>query len=153
MPSQKYLDLFKDRPDVGDLGFRRLKPALDAADVALFKDLPPHEVPGTGSVFVTVGQGGTWGRDAYHRGAHHPLMVVNIYSDHSRDEQGEVTKHDARNKALAVFDYLDALLDGMTQATWPEIITCRRDSEPTFITIPDGLGAELLHVRYEVSHL
>ena len=153
MPSAKYLAHFENRPDVGDIAFRRLKPALDAADVALFKDLPPHEVPGTGSVFVTVGQGGTWSRDAYHRGAHHPLMVVNIYADHSRDEQGEVTKHDARNKALAVFDYLDALLDGMTQHDWAEIISCRRDSEPTFITIPDGLGAELLHVRYEVSHL
>lgn len=153
MPSAKYLAHFENRPDVGDIAFRRLKPALDAADVPLFKDLPPLEVPGTGSVFVTCGQGGTWSRDAYHRGVHHPHLTVNIYADHSRDETGAVLREDARNKALAVYDYLDALLDGMTQATWPEVITCRRDSEPTFITIPDGLGAELLHIRYEVSHL
>ena len=151
MPSQKYLDLFKNRPDVGLVGFNRLKATCDEAGIKLFHFIAPSQVPTSGDYYVTIGQGSDgWARDDYHT-VRHRTLVLNCYADATRDDTGAVLKEDARAKCEALYAFLNPLLDMKTQHDWPEIISCRRAGEPQWITIPDAPSSAMLHSRYEVS--
>lgn len=151
MPSAKYLAHFENRPDVGLVGFNRLKATCDEAGIKLFHFIAPSQVPTSGDFYVTIGQGTDgWARDDYHT-VRHSTLVLNIYADSTRDETGAVLKQDARNKCEALFSFLDPLLDAKTQRDWPEIVSCRRPSEPQWITVPDAPDSAMLHARYEVA--
>ena len=81
----------------------------------------------------------------------HSTLVLNCYADSTRDETGAVLKQDARGKCEALFSFLDGLLDMKTQRDWPEIISCRRPTEPQWIAVPDAPDSAMLHARYEVA--
>lgn len=151
MPSQKFLDNFKNCPDVGLTGYKRLKAACEQADLPLFHGPAPSQTAANGECFVTVAQGTSgWDKDSYHS-VRHLIMVLNIYCDASRDAQGNITKQDAYAKAQAIFTYLDTFLDRKTSYDWPEVISCYRPSEPQWLTLPDAPDSGMLHTKYEVA--
>lgn len=133
------------------VAYDRLSEPLRTAGVPLYVRTAPHEIRSSGLVYVVLLQAERgWESDAWHS-VSHPRLVVNIYADAERGEAGEVLSSNAPERAQAVYGLVNPLLHNRTRRDWPEIVSCRRESEPWLIAVPDDDHAYLLSSRYEVA--
>lgn len=129
---------------------------LQGHGVDIYQSSAPFAVEGSGALYVVLVNGERgWARGPQ-SGISHPRVYVNIYSDCSRDDDGLPTALDGHSRALGAYEVLDALLDGTTQHHWPQVVSCRRDGEPTLHGVPatddDGNSdAVLLSCVYELA--
>lgn len=114
--------------------------------------LRPYPIEGSGTCYVVLLEAAEgWARNPWVTGNRHPRLVVNIYSSNSQDVDGNPIALDAHSKALGVYELIDNLLDGQTQDGWPQVVSCRRDGEPSLHDVPDTEDSVLLSARYELS--
>lgn len=84
-------------------------------------------------------------------------VVVNVYSDCTRTYQASnlaiapQTKliDDGASRALGVYEKIAPLLDGLTRADWPQVLTSEFVSAD-LLPIPDGDGSFLVSARYNL---
>lgn len=131
--------------------YRRIAKPLHTVAVQTYIQSAPTDISGSGSIYVVLVQGQNgWPSDSYHS-VSHPTLFLNIYADASRNEWGDVTADDAGSKATAVFEYVDKQLNNKTNLHWPEVISCRRPDEPSYIPVPEDDHAVLISARYEIG--
>lgn len=51
-----------------------------------------------------------WARDEWHSGVRHPRMVLNMYADNDRDDEGNPLALNAHTRALAVFELFPTVM-------------------------------------------
>lgn len=128
-----------------------MKPLADIAYSRLNGKVPttfyvgssaPTSVEETGDSFVALKDGQSFGRNDMYGTAERRYLFVNIYCAPSPGMD------DAEQKALALFEQIDPLLDRQNQHTWPDIVTCERESVD-IIPVPDS-DSLLYSCRYSI---
>lgn len=92
---------------------------------------------GTGGRAVVVRRVGGWARPQQVNTGEYPLLEVQCWADHDRDETGGIAEATAEEKAWALWRVVDPLLHGCTGAVWGEeddragleVLTCSRWAE------------------------
>lgn len=136
-----------------EIVYKRLSEPLKAAGVPVYQNYAPSPVEDSLEPFyVTILQHDSgWAQDSYHAGIRHKRCVINIYARNSTDENGLPVRADAKDIADAIFNLINSLMHFQTSATWPDVVSCRREEEPTFVTIPNHPDIAMLHSRWEVA--
>ena len=157
-----YLDWQYNKPTVAHVAYERLAPELAKVGVESFVQLADHDVTGTGGVFVVfIESKSGWATDSYHSGIRHPILIVNVYADDTRDTEGRAIAHDAHSRALATYEFIDSRLNRATAKTWPAVVQCHRQEEPELFPavwsestgLDTSQGAVFMHARYEIAVL
>lgn len=140
-------------PVASQVMWSRLSPYLNKVGVPAFIDFTPYPVEKTGEVFTVLQTADSPMQigSAYHGSLSRSRVVLNIYSDVSRDEDGAVTGYDAESKAWAVYEFCNPLVDAQTQHTWPEVVSAERVGHPRIFQIPEGEGALFLNAIYDFT--
>lgn len=90
-----------------------------------------------------------------------PVVVVDIWADPTRSDDGSVAVHDAKSKVFRVWDAVDAALhiqkrteeDGTALFFGDvRIITSQRLGDPDLQWVKDGDGARMLRCRYGITY-
>lgn len=146
-------DIVPTAANAAAIFWKRISPACVIAEIPVYRDWAPHPVEGTGAVYVVValGEPGMLSRSRYHPTMSRPRVALSIYADHLRGEGGAVLNFNAQDRALAVWEYINPLVDGMTSQRWPDVIACERLGEPRLFDVPDGDGAVMLSAVYDVD--
>lgn len=123
---------------------------------------PFRDPKGTGMAAVVVGFRDSWGVNA-HNTMGMPLIQVLVYADLTRHVDGTPQARDAKDRAVRVWEAVDALLHDSggvlgglrvtltNPATTVTLVSSQRAEGPSVLPVPDGDGMERLMARYEVA--
>ena len=115
---------------------------------------------GTGHAAIVLRNGGQWSKPGKNS-QEYPILTVECCADMSRDADGEPSKDDAEDRAMAVFREVDRHLHQVSRyhRFWPEtavnhseglyVAGCFRGSEPTAPTTK--YGVKVIRVTYDLN--
>jgi len=93
---------------------------------------------GTGQAAIVLNSSKQWAKPGMNS-QEYPILVVECYADHSRDDDADQTKDDAMDRAKQLYREVDRVLHQTDRLTrhWPEndddgllILGCFRGTEP-----------------------
>lgn len=92
----------------------------------------PETLDGTGGRAIVVWRDGGWAQPDKVKTSEFPLVNVDCWADHSRDERGAMLSADAEENAWAVYRVVDMVLHGRLGEMWGElhVVTSARWGEP-----------------------
>lgn len=130
--------------------------ASEAYPIWIFQWDPHEMIEGTSSEALVLATEGAWSSPNDYNTAQFPRLVVQVFSDPSRDAERNVIADDARDKSWTVFRAVDKLLHhpGGLSAQWTTgvwVTGSARLGEPEWTPQPDGDGLVLLTVSYGLS--
>lgn len=103
------------------------------------KHLLRDHVDGTGQRAVVVRMAGGWDKPDHTQTSQYPLLAVDCWADHSRDDNGDATALDNLDNAWALYRVVDDVLHQARNQLWgaspsdPEgayVVSCIRNQEP-----------------------
>lgn len=117
----------------------------------------PHEmIEGTSREAIVVAVEGAWASPNEHNTGQFPRLVIQVFSDPTRDAERNAIADDARDKSWVVFQAVDKLLHNprgypgkWTDTVW--VLGATRMNEPEWTPQPDGDGLVVLTVSYALS--
>lgn len=71
---------------------------------------PERNVEGSGKCAIVITQTGHWALQNMHNTAQFPTLSIIIYADHSRDDRGRITRKDAGDKCLEIYNRLNPFI-------------------------------------------
>ncbi|MEJ7634307.1 hypothetical protein [Aeromicrobium sp.] len=121
----------------------------DRVSVPVYNRKEPGKIDGTGSLYLVIKDGGTWGTSQHHTRVKR-IVRVDLYADCQRDNDGLPVEDDAAARAWSVWAGVDAELHDLAHG-WMAVCSSLRSDEPSEIEIPGAEHSILLSGRYEVS--
>jgi hypothetical protein len=121
----------------------------------IFAHAPQAEISSTGESMIVVRQIGPWAVPNRHNTMKFPRIRLEVWSDPSRDADGNISAKDAEERALALSAVCDNFLHltAGPEATWgsTRVLTSYRLDEPVPISIPVTDGAVMAVSSYAVT--
>ena len=116
---------------------------------------PFRAAEGTGKVSVVLFSNDHWSAPGHNHTAQFPLLRVNIFADPDRDAGGQPTKHNAEDKAQAVYDRIRPLFhDAANRVSRFDdlpIISTVEGSSLGLFGVPEGDGTVMGVATYEIA--
>lgn len=115
-----------------------LNPVAGYVADRVYKHRLLDKVDGTGDRAIVIKRTGSWTRPDSVKTAEFPLVQIQFWADHDRDETGGIKVANAEDKAWAVFRVTDPFLHAKRGVRWGEttdnpglmVVTCQRWHEP-----------------------
>lgn len=118
-------------------------------------------IEGSEKCAIVVSYAGPWGSPLEGNTVRFPAVVVDIWADPTRNEDGSVYEHDAKAKCFRIYDRVDralhlvnrdredggAIFFGLTR-----IFSSERLADPDLQWVSDSNGARMLRGRYGITH-
>lgn len=140
----------------------------DLGDFMIYDSRPEATIENTGKSMIVISTENGWGANN-HNTARFPTLVVDIWTDPTRNSDNSVKRQDAILKAEAVYlavdkflHLVDASVPGggavfwgtatqVAQKTGVRITSSVRTNEPDYRPAIDDQGAVVATIRYDVS--
>ena len=109
----------------------------------VWKDRLEDVLDGTGQRAIVLKDAGSWSLPQARNTQEYPLLRVEFWADHTRNEDGTIDVEDGMAGARALYRVVDPLIHGVRDVRWGGddglfVIGCQRYSEPLPMT-----GSEL----------
>ena len=109
----------------------------------VWKDRLEDVLDRTGQRAIVVKDAGSWSVPQARNTQEYPLLRIEFWADHTRDDDDTIAVEDGMSSARALFRVVDPLLHGVRDVRWGGddglfVIGCQRYSEPLPMT-----GSEL----------
>lgn len=150
----------------GSCRYLRSKPeVLDAVDVFNIQGRPTPgifsyqlwvpKMEGSQSTAIVVQHDGGWAAPNQHNTLRFPRLLLSVWADPLRDDQGNNNDSRVQSRANACFEiadkYLHLAAGGTVMFGSIRVVDCVRLTEPTIASVPDGDGLVHLQAYYAVT--